>query len=470
MMSIERLGNQFREFLQEPVEGESTSHLVPNIWGNWAYDSSSCLGRFWSFFWAIISLLDWNDGWKDAALFNVIKMTHDVWVEKKGEIEESLETFFAHLDHISEPQEGAFIEQVKKAQSNLSSFTGYLRRAFDEEGRGCLEEKALKIRRVFEDVLDIQEEQDISCLLQEVQSAYSIIRLEKKMKGCFPLVSLSRLAKREELNAEDYAEMSVFVSQIKTACENPEERKRVGIRELHLALKTLAEHLEPAADDGLSAIEWPLHQALLDQGCSVFLEQDPEHQRWALMHAASEYSFVNCQGTLLLLGEQLARLRSETEDKHLVFEYDESSVAVFSLLNQSSLRLEWLEAQGLPSCLPLPRLIAFDDQCALYEKVSEDIRNGSWYAGNDMPRFIKRYDSLVAFIQCMIKEKFTPRDFSAEWVRFDQADELKLLKPLPRGEFDLDCIRAFVRDCAFTDQSLYLRMLQEAGLASQLCH
>lgn len=87
-----------------------------------------------------------------------------------------------------------------------------------------------------------------------------------------------------------------------------------------------------------------------------------------------------------------------------------------------------------------------------------------------MPRFIKRYDSLVAFIQCMIKEKFTPRDFSAEWVRFDQADELKLLKPLPRGEFDLDCIRAFVRDCAFTDQSLYLRMLQEAGLASQLCH
>jgi hypothetical protein len=464
-MSIEWLGEQVGQMLKSPISSdeECWTQLVPNFCGTRLYNVQTCWGRVWSFIWEIIALFDWDRSCKEQAFLRVAKTVFEVWKEKKEEMQYHLSVFNHYFEQTIQSGYQTEVTIPNEIERKFIDWTFYLDRTFEKEGLGSSEQKISKIDKILKTILGIDVEGSSLNLMNQAQTAHSILKLNQAMQIPYLPSALKMLATNEALPEEGEQALSNFIDQIKALCNHPEKDKKIAFKDLHTTFKAIIKALDFSSAH-LLQLEWPIHKALLKQGCNVFFDEDPEHGRWVQRYALHENTEIICEGHPLEVGREITSGKSIGDDKHLVFENDRESVFVFSTCNPAALMLEWSDAQENNWGLPLPALFYINDQYAIYERLAEDPLEGCLNGEQNSDRFQKRYDAIVAFVNRMISERFTPQNLSSNMMRFDQTGNLKFLRMVPKGEFNLEAVYDFIKDCCKNNHPVYYKIIQTACL------
>lgn len=475
-MSVQWLADNVREMLSPPLHSpvECRTRLVANFCGTRLYDASTCWGRLWSVIWAIISLFDWNESCKLAALIKAASAVHVTWVEKKEEIKAHFLLFQGFLDRTIHPhqyEDQIDLTEYRASQAALVDWNHRIWKAFEEEGTGAVDEKIMKMQVIFSVILNPENNgyffDDMQHVCNQAHLAYAMLHLQKQIKKPYPLRAFSTLLNRGELSHDENRAISTFILNVKNAFEHQNEHKKVTVSHLHQALQGIASAFD-ASLDALNALEWPIHQAFLEQGCSIFLEADPQHQLWAKKCAAQGGLILANHGTQIQLGPQLSSGKSLEEEKHLVFELDNESVVVLSALNPVLLRFEWIQTVRQNDWgLPLPNLIDMGDRYAIYERLSPDAPGELPWNSIKTRQYHARIDGIVLFVQWMVKNQFMPLDLNNAMVRFGQQGRVKFLKPVDKTAIDMPTVVGFIRSCTAGDETLYSQILQRVQIQVQ---
>lgn len=443
MPSIQYLGDQIREILV------SDSELVPDSCGTFAYSSSSWIGRFWTFIWALSRIIDWSGQWREHALQNSIDQMNFIWSQEVEKLKRNAELFDSNL---------------REGQSTLHEWHYSVGRVFQEYGFGLLD---VKLRKVGQFILGCSCKENVE-LLEKAEEDFSTIRVQRLVKQPIPESVLQKVADGQGITEEEQESYLSFIKRLLKFSMHSNPSKRLSIGELHRCMKTLVSHGEandePTVVRRLSKLYFLINDAFQNEGCRLFEEKDNDY-----LKRLDQIGYQHIQEvSQVMIGAEIIGSKNRDAERHRVFEKrdDPSQVIVFGALNQTQILIEMQTASERDYGLPTANLHGVSlDGFALCERLSRDTTETYlWDEDTNNSTFQKRFQSLLVMVAHMCKYNYTPLGFHSKMLRFDANDQITFLRYSPQGPFHFDRLTQVVFEALAHKVSLHQEVVTESGL------
>lgn len=430
--------------------------LVASSSGTYIYNTKYGWGRVWSWYYIIVNILTGHDRRLDSLKHAIVK-THVIFLNQIEVLRSSLERYEEYLKQLSSGY--AVKENDYNPSREAITCWNLATKPFLTSIGTMLQPIHPRLISLFnycfEDQKNLSEIFSTSTIVQAAVFQ-EIIDLEGVCGAPLPLMVFKKILKEKPLNSIDHKEIGRWINRVNQA--------NVSVDALHRGLSAIASQyqLGPAV----------LELFLLEKGCSILLQPDPKQLHWrqqlcigAVLH--EEKNLVD--EIEIVLGNEINPSRAKI-DCHRVFTIrdDPKKVAVIPT-NRALLAIEQL--QGNDSWLKI--------ETARYEYISENgkfaliprlrsLNSFKWSSADDIisTEDILLVEKLTGVVKECIKQNQTPLNFTPKTLMFDDAYNLKTLKPLCKELFDFDLLEEFVRACAGGNEIVFQYIMKQSGLSN----
>lgn len=461
---IDLVKHNFQEAYHAASQKLPTSlSLVPNLSGTRLYDSSKGWGKLWSCFFGIGEGLT-GKNLQSPRRRNAVLLCHQTFLKQLAQLSPHLKDYQDYLDKMGKEyavkESDLFVARNTITQWNQATrpFIQLLKRTSNPSlvqlFQNCFGKHLTK-----EELSHLFIPPAENCL----RRYQFIIDLEGLNGGPLPLVAFKKIIKGKPLNLVDNKALEKWIKRM-----NPMGAHSGGL--IHKALKAITGHyLKKIEDwDCCQSDVARLELALEDKGCTVLQQPDPKHISWR--QQLKPGSRVRFNSKHLILGSEFPS-DNLMRDQSCVFnvEGEAARVAVVAQ-NCAVLPIKQLRnsLHGDLGILPVQILeIASNGKIALVERLKPlnsmiwQSRNG--IVCNDDQPILK---TLVALMQWLIRNDFTPSNFSSAFLMFDNQYRLKTLKPMQKLPFDFNALEDFAFHCADGNLTIFQHLMQKSNLTS----
>ena len=115
--------------------------------------------------------------------------------------------------------------------------------------------------------------------------------------------------------------------------------------------------------------------------------------------------------------------------------------------------------------IPLQKIECLDDEGlgAIQERLGDCVESHYW--NDDPTMFIQmdhiRLQNIISWISLLVKDEFLPTPLNSQHIMFTLNHELRLLKPVEKGEFNCTELEEFIWKCSQYNEYVYERICKE---------
>lgn len=454
--NIQLLLHNFQEIYHAIQSSSSNSlPLVASSSGTYIYNAKYGWGRIWSWYYTIVNILTGHDRRLDSLKKAILK-THAIFLNQIEILRPSLESYGQYLKQLS----GGYAVKENDFMSSREAITCWNRATKPFiTSIGTIQHPihprlTSLFNYCFEDKKDPSEVFSISSISQAAVFQ-KIIDLEGYCGAPLPLMVFKKILKEKLINSIDHKEVSRWLKRV--------DQASVSVDILHRGLSAIASQyqFEPAI----------LELFLLEKGCSILMQSDPKQLHWRqqLCTGAVLYEEQNSVDEIkVVLGNEINPSRAKI-DCHRVFTIsnDPQKVAVIPI-NRSLLAIEQLQKNDSWLKIETVRYeyISKNGKFALASRL-RPLNSFKWSSAEGImsSEDIPLVEKLTEIVRECIKQNQTPLNFIPKTLMFDDAYNLKTLKPLSKQPFDFNLLEEFVKDCAGGNNIVFQYIMKQSGLS-----
>ena len=459
-LSPQQLSANLHELYYEALS-EGQPELVPSLFSNHVYASTTFFGRLWRVIYAVIGLF-FGHGLKNERLKTVLLNVIHSYQEFQKEIEP---VFQRYQIMIGKRCEGYLNEtdlyknlrwQIHHWNDKTMPFVKLI-----------LKGKIAKVEELIRDYfsgenIEVPEESGnpfISSRTKEIASYQPLIDLEELSEDFYPYYPLAKLAMEKHLTKTEEQDLSDWI----------ERAENLGIKQkkFQRSLEALINNIS-AMNTSLAAVKpslVTLELELLKRGLNTLIKEDPKHIEWRKTLKMGDTIFIN--GTAYTLGEEIRHLKPGS-NQNLVFLCQEREDAVIVIgKNISTLEIRRQVQRDISTGFVSPNWIEIgrDGKAGLQERMLKHISQIEWKSTHELKQedhpFIRPFIGLIRFMKEIEK---TPKAIPYEHLYFSRDCILKCIKPTQLIPFDYGSLERFALDASKKNQVIFNTIILRSGL------
>lgn len=472
-MSIAKeLGAEIRNLLTVRSAQTYRRDFIPDPCHEIGFPKKSFQGVMYTCFWGLRRVWDWKGRERKKALYDVI---HGISINWNDVVQSMITSQAIYEASLRRCFQGPLLHYPAVAgQNEIPTIAEwhYVFKAFDKSSGGSLSEKIQKLRDIFvaAGVISNFPENRLE-FFDTAEVNYYSVRVKNLLKREFPYAIMHKIADGRAITLAEEEEWLEFTRRLAHICKRENEVKKIGVRDLHRCLKALV-FCMPGAPmheekmQRLARLEWKLCEDLGGQGCFVFEQKDPIYRSWV----REQRGLIKCGSYEVELGEEMRGESDPEENRHIVYQNGREieTLIVFSGYNEAFLLLERIACERFGRDFQIAPVQHIDHRGVAMVKniVGDAAHTYVWNQDPDRARLRARLQSLNQFVRTLLRLRMTPGQRMEHLLRFDQDNQLTLIRYTPFETFNCTKMCAFIRGVAGDDISLYRLILGETRLSN----
>jgi hypothetical protein len=449
---LHTLNSNFRE-LYHAVKFPSKDPfpLVANYICTRVYDSRFALGRLWRQLYKLSDCSISQDRLKKA-----VYHTNALFQQEAAQIRQPLNHYLKYLEKRGK---GYILEEADFFQTrNLITQWNASTKPFLK----MLEDPTLRQKFYQSTGINPPTPLFYSAFNHDLSSCQKCIDLEGLTKGPLPVQVFKKIIRELPLNVIDQKDLEKWIIKI--------DYHQIEAKIVHKALKFLSSFYAKK-----NAEEKDIHQSLInmelfleDKGCKVFKQEDQKHLKWR--QSLKKGTTIPLNDSTITLGNEIFPSLSGSDQTRAYAIEDQPDKIALIAQNRTLLPLrdQRMRTDNHPYIEPaLFSTISSDGQIAIVENL-KPLNSLEWTCPNGSlsPEETAIVNSLGLFIQKLTAQNFTPLNFSSSSLMFNKKWELRLIKPMLKGNFDFNAIEDFIADCAGGNPVVFKELMKKSGLVN----